>query len=231
MIKQTKYKDYYVDDLGNVYSKKSGDLVKLKPQKNTYGYLMVSIYQKKVKVHRLVAETFISNPDNKPHIDHINTIRTDNRISNLQWCTPKENRNNPMTKQKMEEYYNSQEYQIKKEKMKQNMKEYYDSEKGKRELFYCSIAGIISSQTEQYINMDYVACRDYYQRPQRTEAYRKKMSEAKKGKSNPKGRKHNYQDVYKYYCKHKDLSFRELGRKLKCRGETVKKIVEMMEKD
>ena len=57
------------------------------------------------------------------------------------------------------------------------------------------------------------------------------MSEVKKGKSNPKGRKHNYQDVYKYYCKHKDLSFRELGRKLKCRGETVKKIVDMMEKD
>lgn len=55
-------------------------------------------------VHRLVAISFIPNTYNKPCIDHINTIRTDNRIENLRWCTHKENQNNPITIQKLKDY-------------------------------------------------------------------------------------------------------------------------------
>ena len=48
-------------------------------------------------VHRLVASAFLSNPAGKPEVDHKNTIRSDNRVSNLRWATRKENLNNPVT--------------------------------------------------------------------------------------------------------------------------------------
>lgn len=49
--------------------------------------------RKNARIHRLVAEAFIPNPYNKPCIDHINGITTDNHVDNLRWCTYKENAN------------------------------------------------------------------------------------------------------------------------------------------
>ena len=49
-------------------------------------------------IHRAVAELFIPNPENKPFIDHINTIKTDNRVCNLRWVTQAENNRNPLTR-------------------------------------------------------------------------------------------------------------------------------------
>lgn len=68
---------------------------------NRGGYLGITLcFEGKAKillVSRLVAEAFIPNDENKPEIDHINTIRHDNRVCNLRWVTRKENANNPLS--------------------------------------------------------------------------------------------------------------------------------------
>ena len=53
---------------------------------------------KTIRIHRLVAEAFLPNPDNKNCIDHINTNRADNRVENLRWVTHEENCNNDLTR-------------------------------------------------------------------------------------------------------------------------------------
>lgn len=61
-------------------------------------------------IHRLVAKAFIPNPDNKPQIDHINTIRTDNRVCNLRWVTASENHYNPISLKRFEKIYKSDDF-------------------------------------------------------------------------------------------------------------------------
>ena len=70
----------------------------LKPEILHNGYLRVKLYDssgkmKKFLVHRLVCEAFCENPENKPCVNHIDENKTNNKASNLEWCTVAENNN------------------------------------------------------------------------------------------------------------------------------------------
>jgi hypothetical protein len=90
------YVIYEVSTFGRVRNKDSGNISVAKPKKKT-GYYVVGLTYEKGKnailklVHRLVGEAFIPNPENLPMVHHKDTIRSNNHISNLQWCTNLEN--------------------------------------------------------------------------------------------------------------------------------------------
>lgn len=75
--------------------------VVLKAGVKNNGYLQVVLGRGKNRyVHRLVAETFIENPNNLPEVDHVNGDRADNRVSNLRWVTRSDNNLNPIHREK-----------------------------------------------------------------------------------------------------------------------------------
>lgn len=87
--------DYIVSNYGNIISLRQCKKGKLLTPYNSYGYLMVHLFKypisKRLKVHRVVALAFLSNPENKPQVNHINGIKHDNRLENLEWNTSFEN--------------------------------------------------------------------------------------------------------------------------------------------
>ena len=86
---------YEVSNFGNIRSTRFNKVKILKQQTDKDGYKQLNLYLNKkmykVKVHRIVASTFISNKDNKKLVNHINGIKSDNRVVNLEWTTDSEN--------------------------------------------------------------------------------------------------------------------------------------------
>jgi hypothetical protein len=86
---------YLVSSLGRVCYSETRKIVSL--VNDQIGYKMVGLYmpvsraRKIIRVHRLVALAFIPNPLNKPHVNHIDGIKHNNEVGNLEWCTTWEN--------------------------------------------------------------------------------------------------------------------------------------------
>ena len=93
---------YQVSNRGNVksisYNGRYGEVFRnriVKGQTTTDGYVKLALNkrreQKWFRVHRLVAQAFISNLNNLPHVNHRNGVKDDNYVTNLRWCTPSQN--------------------------------------------------------------------------------------------------------------------------------------------
>ena len=95
---------YKVSNKGNVYSverislngRKIGGII-LKPSPDTIGYLQVALYKNGKRqnklIHRLVTEAFIPNPENHPEVNHLDEVKDNNNVENLEWCDTRYNLN------------------------------------------------------------------------------------------------------------------------------------------
>ena len=96
-VNEEGFDSYYISKDGRLLKLyKTGNIKFINPRLDAYGYMRVSITdnngkRKDRKMHRLMAQTFIPNPENKPEVNHINGNKSDYRLENLEWCTRSEN--------------------------------------------------------------------------------------------------------------------------------------------
>jgi hypothetical protein len=82
--------EYIITKTGEVINSRNNHI--LKPQPNSKGYLRVSLCGKRYFIHRLVAEKYIPNPENKEQVNHKDGNKNNNSVENLEWVTNQENR-------------------------------------------------------------------------------------------------------------------------------------------
>lgn len=119
--------------------------------KASHGYskviFSVKNIHKSLNIHRLVAQAFIPNPDNKPTVDHIDRNKTNNHVSNLRWCTLIENMNNLNTIEHCRKLNQGREFPLRyipvvAVNIKNQDVLYFDSLKHASQILQCKSCGI-----------------------------------------------------------------------------------------
>ena len=85
--------NYEISNYGRMVNTKTGNLLKTQANKKGYQVIRVTINRVKrtFRIHRLVAQYFVSNPNNKTQVNHIDGNKNNNRYDNLEWCSNAEN--------------------------------------------------------------------------------------------------------------------------------------------
>ena len=91
MKKIPGYDYYYATEDGQILTRYTDGIRPMKPRVNNFGYLRVRLDGKEKLVHRLIAITFLPNPENHATFDHIDCNKSNNSVDNLQWCSLQEN--------------------------------------------------------------------------------------------------------------------------------------------
>ena len=139
---------YEVSNMGNVRNIRRNTLLRL--SKDCYGYTQVSLYKNSIRtglrVHRLVAQAFLSNPDNLPQVNHKDEDKSNNRVDNLEWCDSKYNLNYGTARIRSRntnikngywtglsnEEYRKEYYEENREKIRETKRKWYEKNKEKR---------------------------------------------------------------------------------------------------
>ena len=150
-----RFENYEVSSLGNVRSLNYGnteEIRALKSRKNKGGYSIINLHKNGKQytkiIHRLVAQAFIPNPENKKEVNHIDGNKENNAITNLEWCTGKENKQHAWkiglcrpihhteeTKRKLSEMRKGKKHSKEtKKKIRETSKGRYHTEETKRKL-------------------------------------------------------------------------------------------------
>lgn len=168
---------------GKVWYTKKGQI--LKGSENNKGYLYVNLSKngkiKTHRMHRLVAFAFVDGWFEGAHIDHINTVRDDNRVINLRWVTPKENTNNELTlKHKSESHKGEKNYMFGKHHTEESKQKMSEAQKGKT----------FSEESRKKMSEAKKGEKHPMYGKHPSEETRKKLSEAKKGEKHYNFGKH-----------------------------------------
>lgn len=94
------YGNYYITEFGNVFNTKSNTVLTWCDNGNGYKYVAIKVdgKMKNKTIHRLVAETFIPNPNNLPQVNHKDGNKNNNHVSNLEWITARDNNQHAIDK-------------------------------------------------------------------------------------------------------------------------------------